>query len=178
MSSSPSRIPWSRSLSSRAVLRLFLGQDADLFLEEKMDRHANGGQGGVELVRDRPDDAFLDLVLLSELGDVLEDQDDPCRQPLVAQDGDRFGTIVSLLAPDELLDGAAAFQRGVAAVLERLAEKVGHPIERRIENDRARLQPENGPGRLRGDLDLPLGIYDRDCIGKAVERFLCRLLDP
>ena len=111
-----------------------------LLFEKKMDGHAHRGQRGIQLMGDGPDDAPLDLVLLPELGDVLEDEDHPGRQPLVVQDGHGFGAVVAFFALDELLDGSAGpRERPGAACLKGLAAEVGHPAERKIADHGARV---------------------------------------
>ena len=105
------RISCRRSLSSRAATRssvCLVVKAAHLFFQEKVDGHADRGQGRLKLVGDRPDDVPLQLVLLAELGHVSQDQDDAGRPAFQIQDGDAVRPIEALGPGDELLEQGRA----------------------------------------------------------------------
>ncbi len=91
--------------------------------------------------------------------------------------GTASGRIVALFAVDELLDGPLSVETGRAPLLSRVAPEIGHPAERQVRDLRPGFQPEDGPGRFRGHLDLPVRVDDRDGVGKAVEGLLGGPLD-
>jgi hypothetical protein len=117
-------------LCRKHKFHLFRVQSSDLFLQEQVDRHPQGGERGLQLMGYGRYDPSFEFLLLQLARDIFQDQDGTAGLLFGVKDRHGFRAEEVFFSFDESLnDGLVALGFTDSSAPDGFVEKVSHPVE-------------------------------------------------